>query len=179
MDQESHIKEDVKQIRELDQQIHELLSDPLGLGTGTAKRSEQYLTAKEWLEIIEENEGGTGSIRFYNIEVDLEKKFNDRIQPLINIFGYKDYLEVPWAEWTKNVLIVYFVLTALSMITRPDYISLTVISLSYFSLELPSCITIGNFRMLVLFALVSFIYELIFLLFIRYVQAEDEEIQVV
>ena len=63
------------------------------------------------------------------------------------------------------------------MIARPDFLSLVVISLGYFSLELPSYITRRTFRMLVLIALVSFLYDLIFLLFIRDVQAEDMEFQ--
>jgi hypothetical protein len=153
----------------------EQLSAPFGFLTKAAKRAQQSYAAKEGQEIKEENEGDIGNIRFHNFEVDLEKKFNDKIKPVIKILDYKDYLEVPWAEWTKNVLIVYFVLTALSMIARPDFLSLVVISLGYFSLELPSYITRRTFRMLVLIAIVSFLYDLIFLLFIRDSQAEDME----
>lgn len=125
----------------------------------------------------EENEGDTGSIAFHRFEVDLEKKFNDKITPIVNKLDYRDYLEVPWADWTKNVLVVYFILTALSMITRPDFLSMLVISLGYFSLELPNYISRRTFRILVLVALVSFLYDLVFLLFIRNVQAEDMEFQ--
>lgn len=176
LNRESIIKHDVLLVGQVIEFI-EQLSAPFGFLTKAAKRAQQSHAAKEGQEIKEENEGDIGNIHFHNFEVDLEKKFNVKIKPVINILDYKDYLEVPWAEWTKNVLIVYFVLTALSMIARPDFLSLVVISLGYFSLELPSYITRRTFRMLVLIALVSFLYDLVFLLFIRDSQAEDMEFQ--
>jgi len=63
------------------------------------------------------------------------------------------------------------------MFTRPDFLSLVIVSLGYFSLECSAYISRRVFRMLVLFAIVSFLYDLIFLLFIRDVQAEDMEFQ--
>lgn len=63
------------------------------------------------------------------------------------------------------------------MITRPDFLSLVIVSLGYFSLECSAYISRRTFRMLVLFAMVSFLYDLIFLLLIRDVQAEDMEFQ--
>ena len=83
--------------------------------------------------------------------------------------------EVPWAELTKAALLVYFGLTMLSMIARPDFLSLVVITLGIFAMECPNYITRRTFRMLVGLALLTFVYDLVFLLFIRDVQAEDME----
>jgi len=83
--------------------------------------------------------------------------------------------EVPWAELTKAALFVYFGLTMLSMIARPDFLSLVVITLGLFAMELPNYITRRTFRLLVGLALLTFLYDLIFLLFVRDVQAEDME----
>ena len=78
---------------------------------------------------------------------------------------------------TKAALLVYFGLTMLSMIARPDFLSLVVISLGMFAMECPNYITRRTFRMLVGLALLTFLYDLVFLLFIRDVQAEDMEFQ--
>ena len=82
---------------------------------------------------------------------------------------------MPWAELTKAALLVYFGLTMLSMIARPDFLSLVVITLGIFAMECPNYITRRTFRMLVGLALLTFVYDLVFLLFIRDVQAEDME----
>jgi hypothetical protein len=83
--------------------------------------------------------------------------------------------EIPWAEMTKAALLVYFGLTILSMFARPDFLSLVVISLGIFAMECPNFITRRTFRMIVAMSLATFIYDLVFLLFIRNVQAEDME----
>lgn len=48
----------------------------------------------------EEIEGDLGSKAFNDFEIDLEKKFDDRITPIVNKFDFKNLKEVPWAEWT-------------------------------------------------------------------------------
>jgi len=55
----------------------------------------------------------------------------------------------------------------LSMIARPDFLSLVVVTLGFFAMELPNYITRRTFRMLVGLSLVTFLYDLIFLLFVR------------
>jgi len=85
--------------------------------------------------------------------------------------------EVPWAELTKAALLVYFGLTMLSMIARPDFLSLVVITLGMFAMECPTFVSRRAFRMLVGLALLTFVYDIVFLLFVRDVQAEDMEFQ--
>ena len=85
--------------------------------------------------------------------------------------------EVPWAELTKAALLVYFGLTMLSMIARPDFLSLVVITLGMFAMECPNYITRRTFRMLVGLSLLTFVYDLVFLIFVRNVEAEDMEFQ--
>ena len=85
--------------------------------------------------------------------------------------------ELPWTELTKSALLVYFGLTMLSMMARPDFLSLVVISLGIFAMECPNYITRRTFRLLVAVSLVTFLYDFVFLLFIRDAQAEDMEFQ--
>jgi len=113
-----------------------------------------------------------GSIAFHKFEVDLEKKFNDQALALARNYNIT---EIPWADLTRAVLTIYFVLTVLSMITRPDFLSLVIITLGMFALECPTYVSRRAFRMLVLMSLVTFVYDIIFLFFIRDVQAEDME----
>jgi len=63
------------------------------------------------------------------------------------------------------------------MIARPDFLSLVVITLGMFAMECPSYITRRTFRMLVGLALLTFVYDLVFLIFVRNVEAEDMEFQ--
>ena len=72
---------------------------------------------------------------------------------------------------------MYFGLTMISMLARPDFLSLAVVALGIFAMECPQYITRRAFRMLVGLALLTFIYDLLFLLFLRDVQAEDMEFQ--
>ena len=113
-----------------------------------------------------------GSVAFHKFEVDLEKKFNDKALALAKNYNIA---EIPWASLTRVVLTIYFVLTVLSMIARPDFLSLVIITLGFFALECPSYISRRTFRMLVFLALITFVYDLIFLFIIRNVEAEDME----
>lgn len=75
---------------------------------------------------------------------------------------------------TKVVLLVYLVLTVFSMFYRPDFMSITCVSLGIYAVMNPQGITRSLFRMLVVFMLVSFVYDLVFLIFIHDADAEDE-----
>lgn len=63
------------------------------------------------------------------------------------------------------------------MFARPDFLSLVIITLGFFALECPSYVSRRAFRMLVLMALLTFVYDLIFLLLIHDSQSEDNEFQ--
>jgi hypothetical protein len=55
------------------------LSSPFGFLSKAVQAAQQSHAAKEGQEIKEENEGDLGSIAFHKFEVDLEKKFNDKV----------------------------------------------------------------------------------------------------
>lgn len=75
---------------------------------------------------------------------------------------------------TKYVLIIYFVLTALSGFYRPDFMSMTAISIGILAVEMPQYVRRSNFRMLVVFILITFIFDFIHL-FINHDSREDDE----
>ena len=148
------------------------LSAPFGFLKKAVNSAEQNYAAKEGQEIKEENEGDLGSIAIHQFELNLQRQLDEKA----NIIAKQYQLtEVPWAELTKAALLVYFGLTMLSMIARPDFLSLVVITLGMFAMECPSYITRRTFRMLVGLALLTFVYDLVFLIFVRNVEAEDME----
>ena len=75
---------------------------------------------------------------------------------------------------TKYVLIIYFVLTAFSGFYRPDFMSLTCISIGLLGVEMPNYVSRANFRMLVIFILITFVFDFMHL-FIYHDSREDEE----
>lgn len=76
---------------------------------------------------------------------------------------------------TQYSLGVYLVLTCLSMFCRPDFMSMTVCCLGIYGLENPAYITRSLFRMLVVFAVITFLYDTCYLLFIHNAEAIDAE----
>ena len=82
---------------------------------------------------------------------------------------------MPWELVTQITLVIYLVLTCLAMFLRPDFMSLTVCCLGIYSVETPDNITRSLFRMLVVFSVVSFVYDLIYLLFIHDSESVDAE----
>jgi hypothetical protein len=53
------------------------------------------------------------------------------------------------------------------MLARPDFLSIAVITSALFGMENPQYIQRKHFRIIVAFALVTFVYDLVFLFFIR------------
>jgi hypothetical protein len=60
------------------------------------------------------------------------------------------------------------------MFYRPDMMSITVCMLGIYIIQNPAQIARRHFRMLVLFSFVSFVYDLVFLLFLHSSDADDE-----
>ena len=73
------------------------------------------------------------------------------------------------------VLVIYLILTSFSMFLRPDFLSLTAVALGIYATENPQNIKRSLFRMLVAFVMVTFVFDLVFLLFIHSSDADDEE----
>jgi len=55
-------------------------------------------------------------------------------QKLATKMGYQN---IPWLRLTEGVLLVYLVLTVLSMFVRPDFLSVTVCAVGIYVLERP------------------------------------------
>lgn len=83
--------------------------------------------------------------------------------------------EVPWLQVTQVVLLIYFVLISLSSLLRPDFLSLTACTIGIYATENPQNIKRSLFRMLVIFVLMTFVYDFVFLFFIHNSDADDAE----
>ena len=82
--------------------------------------------------------------------------------------------EIPWILATQIVLFIYFILTCFSMFYRADFLSLTCCAVGLLVLDNPDLITRATFRRLALCIVLSWIYDIVFLLFIRDGNAEAE-----
>lgn len=60
------------------------------------------------------------------------------------------------------------------MFYRPDFMSMTAVSIGIYSVMNPQNITRTLFRLLVVFVFTTFIYDVIFLIFIHNAEADDE-----
>ena len=102
----------------------------------------------------------------------MEKKFDIiASQMSTQYLGKKD---VPWLEVTKGVLLVYMVLVAFSSFYRPDFMSLTAVSLGMLGVESPHLFKRKHFRMLVIFVVITFLFDFMHL-FVYHDSREDDE----
>jgi hypothetical protein len=69
---------------------------------------------------------------------------------------------------------IYLVLTMFAMFYRPDFMSMTACSIGIYGVAMPHGIQRKHFRMLVVFLFISFVYDLIFLVFLHDSTADDE-----
>ncbi len=74
----------------------------------------------------------------------------------------------------KYTLLIYFVITSLAMLFRPDFMSMTVVAIGIYAVVNPHSVRREQFRLLVIFVLITFVYDLVFLLFLRSIEDEDE-----
>lgn len=112
-----------------------------------------------------------GDHRFHKQEKNMEAKLDKFAQDMAQKRGYN---EVPWEKLMRAVLLIYLCLTVLAMFYRPDFLSMTCISIGIYGVQLPHNMTRRTFRMLVVFLFLSFIYDLVFLVFIHNSEADDE-----
>lgn len=81
---------------------------------------------------------------------------------------------MPWALVTKIVLLIYLVLTCFSGFYRNDFMSLTAISLGIFAVECPSFFRRWIFRLLVAFIFLTFVFDIVHLIFLHDSREDDE-----
>lgn len=82
----------------------------------------------------EERQEREGDHRYFRKEKELEAKFDARVAKIAQKYGYD---EIPWLDLTKGVLVVYTVLSILSMYYRPDFLGITVCALGIYVMENP------------------------------------------
>lgn len=83
--------------------------------------------------------------------------------------------EIPWGKILFGVLNVQFVLTVLSMLTRPCFLSLTCLTLGMFSIYQHNLFSREYFRYLVVGLLINAVYDFLWLMIINSADADDEE----
>ena len=65
-------------------------------------------------------------------------------------------------------------MTSFAMFYRPDFMSMTAVSLGIYAVTNPNVFKRKTFRMLVAFMMISFIYDIVFLIFVHDSDADDE-----
>ena len=81
---------------------------------------------------------------------------------------------IPWAEVTKVTLIVYLVVTCFSCYYRPDFMSLTAITMGIYAVECPHFFRRWVFRLLVVFMVLTMVFDFLHLV-ILHDSGEDDE----
>jgi len=106
-------------------------------------------------------------------EKELERAFDKEVKDWAKMFNYQE--EIPWLELTRRILMVYFVITIFSDFYRPDFMSTTAVSIGFYIVTNTDRSKRSDFRLLVMFLLVTFVYDLIFLVFVHDEKADEEE----
>lgn len=94
---------------------------------------------------------------------------------MANIGVSEEDEDVPWGKILFVFLNIYFVLTVLSMLTRPDFMSLTCIMVGIFAIYQSSLFSRKYFRFLVLGLAINAVYDFLWLMILSSAEADDEE----
>lgn len=111
-----------------------------------------------------------GDHRYFKQEKKLESSFDQQADQIARRYGYST---VPYETLTKVVLLTYLVITSFAMFYRPDFMSMTAIMIGIYTVMIPHGIKRSVFRMLVIFLLISFFYDLVYLVFLHDSDADD------
>ena len=87
--------------------------------------------------------------------------------------GVDEQEPIVWSKVLEVVLNVYLVLTILSSLMRPDFMSLTCIALGLLSINDPVRFGRRTFRLVVAMLITSFFYDFLWLIWLRSSEAED------
>lgn len=112
-----------------------------------------------------------GDHRYFQQEKKLESTFDQSADQIARKYGYPS---VPYESLTQVVLLTYLVITSFAMFYRPDFMSMTAIMIGIYSIKNPQGIKRSVFRMLVVFLLISFFYDFVFLVILHDSDADDE-----
>lgn len=94
----------------------------------------------------------------------LDKKVEENTNKMMRNMGYK---KTNWLGFTKVLMMILFVLNAFACYARPDFLTQIVCVLSVFYLTANENVNKTKFRVLPIAILISFIYDLIYLIFIQ------------
>lgn len=128
---------------------------------------------------MEEEEYGDINPQFHAKEKEMEQKMDELAKKANVIFqtrqGGTGDEPIVWAKVLEVVLWIYLVLTILSSIIRPDFMSLTCIAIGLLSVGDPYRFGRRTFRIVTAGILTTFVYDLIWLFWLRSSQAETFE----
>ena len=78
-----------------------------------------------------------------------------------------------WKSYLRVFLAIYFLVTLMASIYSPDFISLTIITVGFFSMHDPLYITRRIFRLLLVLTLVSFLSTVTWLVYFHSEEADN------
>lgn len=128
---------------------------------------------------MEEEELGDINPAFHAKEKQAEQKIDEFAQKANAIFqaqrGGSGSEPIAWAKVLEVVLWIYLILTVLSSLIRPDFMSLTCIALGLLSVNDPHRFGRRVFRIVTAMIATTFVYDLLWLILLRNSEAETFE----
>lgn len=131
---------------------------------------------------VEEEQNGDVNGNLHQLEKNAESRFDDYALKVNAIVG-KQLKQTPvynaddieWAQILNGCLWTYFLLTCFSSLMRPDFMSLTCIGIAFLSINEPIRYGRRVFRAVVAMLLTTFVYDALWLLWLRSSSAEEIE----
>ena len=131
---------------------------------------------------IEDEQNGDVNAELHKREKSAETQFDNYALKVHAIVGSKlnqapvqDANDIEWAQVLNGCLWTYFLLTCFSSLMRPDFMSLTCIGIAFLSINEPIRYGRRVFRIVLAMLLTTFVYDALWLLWLRSTSAEDFE----
>ena len=155
------------------------LSNPFGFLQYRVNEIDKAIHLSEQNEMDEEQ---TGDHRYHEKEKNLEKVFDNyalKVHAIVAPSLKQDQVShadhIHWDKALLGCLWTYLLLTVIASLARPDFMSLTAISLAFLVLHFPTQHGRRTFRMITVFLVITFVYDLLWLFILRSSEAEDAE----
>ncbi len=145
---------------------------PFGFLKKTAYEKEEKFNQIDAKEFEAEKKGDHP---FYKFELQAGNSLFKGIDKQLK--AYNKETEVNWFDVTRVCVLVYFFLTMIAMFSRPEFLSMAILGLAIYTLELTRKATLRLYRLILLLSVISFIYDGLFLFVLHNKQAEDQETQ--
>jgi len=167
---EMEIKEEIRKKQQIDSYLTQI-RNPFGALSAAVHAREHDLNVQDQED---DNKEKFGDHKFFKQEKALEQKLHNLINKNAQKLGIRSHEEVPWATVTKYVLFIYLVITCFSSFMRPDFMNLTAIAIGIYVVELPHAFRRWVFRVLVVFLLICFIYDIDDVIFMHSSEEDDD-----